>query len=343
MPVQDPKKVPSGLSFAPPAGVPDPAPLVGVAYRLDRPLSGNFRVRDFASRTSAEDGAGYAHYARIAPALVDAVSRVAGISDVPVDVVLGYVHPAMTEERAKLGGADRALDWHVAGLAADIRPRSGRPLDLARNVLHALGTGIGIGLLRDGVHIDLRRDPSAWAEAGAEIDGDAFAKWVEQVMAEDQRAGQTRAERGVEPAGGAAQARAEMPLASAAFSVTGPDVYASGADEPPVFYVEFAADTACRVEVAGSEDRLGSEDGQSVRSEELRPPSLKQGRVLAYAPGGMGSPARWEQPLLPRGRRRVRRGRADAGRRRGANGGELAAVEEQAGTATPGRRPGGSS
>ncbi len=279
LPVQDPKKVPCGSNFAPPAGVPDPAPLVSVAYRLDRPLSGNFRVRDFASRTVAEDGAGYAHYARIAPALVDAVSRVAGISDVPVDVVLGYVHPAMAEDDARLGGADRGLNWHVAGLAADIRPRSGRPLDLARNVLHALGSGIGIGLLRDGVHIDLRRDPAAWAEAGAEVNGDAFAKWVEQVMAEDQRVGQARRERSAEPVDGTAQARAEMPLASEAFSVTGPDVYASGADEPPVFYVEFAADTACRVEVAGSEDRLGSEDKQFVWSEELRPPSLKQGRV----------------------------------------------------------------
>ncbi|WP_052389911.1 S8 family serine peptidase [Belnapia moabensis] len=292
MAVQNPKKVRGGLSYEAPPEIPGAAPLVGVAYRLDRPLCTSFRVRDFASPLSdADDEKGevfaYADYARIAPALVEALRKITSRTRMPIEIMTGYLHPALAAERAQLGKGGQALAWHVAGLAVDIRGRGERPLDLAQYVLQALGSsGIGIGLLPDGIHIDLRAGDAAWAEPGAEMDSASFVKWVGQVMVETGGGGLLRDERDVGPADTEArmQGRAEMPLSAASFSVVGPDVYPAGAIEPPVFYIEFTEQDACQVEVATSQDQLGSETKQSIRSDVLRQSELKEGTSWRLPP-----------------------------------------------------------
>jgi subtilisin family serine protease len=274
LPLADPSTAGKGIDYAEPAGVAGAAPLVTVAYRLDRPLSAAFRVRDFASRLDAEDAreVAYADHARIAPALVEAVRRVAAEARPAVAVTAGYLHPSLAAEWAGAGRGGQGLEWHVAGLAADLRASGGRPLDLARRVLETLGGEIGLGLLPDGVHLDLRPGAAAWAEPGAELDSNAFEDWVREVLREAE--GVSRREAG-ERTAGTAVARAVLPLPGAGFAVTGPDAHPQDAPEPPAFLVEFTGSEACRIEVATAEELLGTQEAAAgrvtIRSEPLRP------------------------------------------------------------------------
>jgi uncharacterized protein YcbK (DUF882 family) len=147
-------------------------PLADLRGRFDQRLSDHFVAREFAARRVGSRRS-RVPYARISVALVEGLEAVRGALGRPVEIVEAYRYPALNRARR---GAPRSQ--HLTGRAAVIRCAGVGPLDVASAVLDRLGPHIGLGLRRDGVHVDLRGAQSLWVEDGAPLGRPRFRLWV---------------------------------------------------------------------------------------------------------------------------------------------------------------------
>lgn len=154
----------------------DPVPLVEVGDRLDEHLSRSFRVRDLAAPRLIDHDE-KVRYARLDPQLVEALQLIRDRLHAPVVVTSGYRYAVLDDREDPTGASDRQ---HLTGRAADIASPRLSPIQLARVVLDAIGCDIGIGLLRNAVHLDLRGHRATWTRPGASMDAEAFGEWVAQ-------------------------------------------------------------------------------------------------------------------------------------------------------------------
>lgn len=144
-------------------------PVIDVASRLTEKLSTNFTVGELA----ATDGA---RYARISPELVAGLQRLRARIGAPISINSGYRHPKLN---GMVGGASKSR--HIAGQAADVRCSIMSPLELARLALDEFGCNIGIGLGKNGIHIDVRGTLAIWVYEGAELSEPEFDAWVREI------------------------------------------------------------------------------------------------------------------------------------------------------------------
>lgn len=131
-------------------------PLIDVAGKSFSRLSTNFRVSEFTPRN--------ARLARISPDLVEGLQAIRSALGSGLEVVRGYTPPPGQ------GGED----WHVTGLAAQVRAARATPLQLADLALRHVGPRASLGLGRDWLSVDFRPVPVLWAEAGAAMDTAGF-------------------------------------------------------------------------------------------------------------------------------------------------------------------------
>ncbi|CAN5537510.1 hypothetical protein BH23BAC4_BH23BAC4_14330 [soil metagenome] len=145
-------------------------PLRFVAERLEEPLGGGFRVRDFASRDGAP-------YARISGDLVRGLSRMRAQAGGALFVISGYRHRHYNE-RAEVGGVPGS--YHVAGMAADVWSPNKSSLQLAALALQTYGSSVGLGLGANSLHIDVRGRLATWTYEGAPLTSAQFEVWVRE-------------------------------------------------------------------------------------------------------------------------------------------------------------------
>jgi hypothetical protein len=143
-------------------------PLRFVGERLDEPLGGGFKVRDFASRDGAP-------YARISSDLVRGLSQMRAQTGGALFVISGYRHRHYNE-RAEVGGVPGS--FHVAGTAADVWSPNQSSLQLAALALRTFGPTVGLGLGANSLHIDIRGRLATWTYDGAPLSSQQFEVWV---------------------------------------------------------------------------------------------------------------------------------------------------------------------
>lgn len=142
-------------------------PLLRVRGYEDTSVSAHFFVRDFATRDGAP-------FARIDPDLVAGLERMRAIAG-PLQVISGYRHPRYNA-LPSVGGARSSR--HQTGQAADVWSATESSVTLARAAVIAMGCGIGVGLGRNTVHVDVRGYLSTWTYPGAPLSRYAFDRWV---------------------------------------------------------------------------------------------------------------------------------------------------------------------
>lgn len=201
-------------------------PLIEVRDRLDDRLSANFLVRELAARRVDARGE-FAAYARISPQLVAGLQAMRAELGVAVSVNSCYRYPALNED---VDGAGQSQ--HQAGRAADIRAAGVTPLELAACALRNLGTGIGLGLGRNSLHVDVRGQTTSWVYEGAALSEAEFDAWVRTNAASRSRSERVRSE-------GLERGRP---------SITGPTT-ASAGGPPPTFSIDPGAAPYFGVEV----------------------------------------------------------------------------------------------
>ncbi len=152
-----------GIDYVDPLAV--GVPLLQVSGYQNLNISPHFQVRDF----STHDGA---PYARISPNLVMGLERVFENSG-PIRIISGYRHKRYN---ASVKGASESR--HMAGQAADIWSPTKSSLYLARRVVDAMGCGIGLGLGRNTIHVDVRGTLATWTYPGAPLSEQAFDNWI---------------------------------------------------------------------------------------------------------------------------------------------------------------------
>lgn len=163
--IQGKSAVVGGINYSDPTGV--GLPLLRVGGFEEYRLSEHFFVRDFATRDGAP-------FARIA------IDLVAGLENLrarigPVTVISGYRHPHYNA-RADVGGA--RYSRHQSGQAADVWSQTRTSTDIAYAAIQTMGCGIGLGLGRNTVHIDVRGYLSTWTYPGAPLRESEFDRWI---------------------------------------------------------------------------------------------------------------------------------------------------------------------
>jgi hypothetical protein len=161
--LESPSVVFGGVSYADPARA--GLPLLRVAGYEEAPLSPSFRVGDFAARDGAP-------LARISPRLVQGLERLQAAAG-PLVILSGYRHPA---HNARVRGS--RVSQHMAGQAADIWAPNRSSTELARRAVEAFGCGVGLGLGRNTLHVDVRGHLATWTYPGAPMSEWAFDFWV---------------------------------------------------------------------------------------------------------------------------------------------------------------------
>lgn len=113
-------------------------------------LSNNFKVSEFACKDGSD-------VIFIAPELVNVLQKIRDHFGKPVNINSAYRTPTYN---AKVNGATHSQ--HLYGTAADIRINGVAPKDVATYAESLLsGTG-GIGIYKNFVHVDVRRNKSRW-------------------------------------------------------------------------------------------------------------------------------------------------------------------------------------
>jgi len=222
-----------GVDYSDPVGN-GAVPLIEVRGRREENLTRNFKVKELAARDRAK-------FARISVDLVTGLQRIRDRLGAAITVNSGYRHPALN---AEVDGVDQSQ--HIAGRAADIRTSAMRPLELAQIALEELGCDIGIGLGRNGIHVDLRGQLASWGYEGAELTEREFDQWVGNTCQQLSKWRSLRRE----------FADRVVP------TITGPEQYHKR-NEAPTFYLHPGLNAYFAVEVA-THPRLflGQEQGQ---------------------------------------------------------------------------------
>lgn len=115
-------------------------------------LSNNFKVSEFACKDGSD-------VIFIAPELVDVLQKIRDHFGKPVNINSGY---RTNFHNNRIGGAKQSQ--HLYGTAADIYISGVSPEDIAAYSETLLsGTG-GIGIYKNFVHVDVRRNKSRWNE-----------------------------------------------------------------------------------------------------------------------------------------------------------------------------------
>lgn len=154
-----------GVSYYDPVGV--GLPLLRVRGFEASPVSAHFTVADFATRDGAP-------YARISTDLVTGLERMRSLLG-PLTVISGYRHPQYNA-LPSVGGA--RYSRHQAGQAADVWSPTRSSLEIAVSAIQAMGCGIGLGLGRNTVHVDVRGYLKTWTYPGAPLGDGAFHRWI---------------------------------------------------------------------------------------------------------------------------------------------------------------------
>jgi hypothetical protein len=136
-----------------------------------------FRVREFV-RSSAAGEVRFFRYARIDPALTEALQRLRTRIGQPMTVSSGYRYPSLN---TAVGGVEDSR--HLVGQAADINCSGLSAIDLARHALEELGATIGIGLGTNYIHVDVRGNLATWTYEGATMSAAEFRTWANQIVA----------------------------------------------------------------------------------------------------------------------------------------------------------------
>ena len=157
-----------GINYTDPVGA--ALPLLRARGYERVPISARFTVGDFATRDGAP-------YLRVAPDLVSGLERMWTLLG-PVTVVSGYRHPQYNALRS-VGGA--RYSRHQAGQAADVWSPTRSSLEIAHAALQAMGCGVGLGLGRNTVHVDVRGYLTTWTYPGAPVSATVFDHWVRQL------------------------------------------------------------------------------------------------------------------------------------------------------------------
>lgn len=113
-------------------------------------LSDNFKVREF----SCNDGSDVVF---VAPALVEVLQKIRNHFGKALYINSGYRTPSYNK---KVGGT--TYSQHLYGTAADIRISGVSPKDIASYAETLLPNSGGIGIYKDFVHVDVRKDKSRW-------------------------------------------------------------------------------------------------------------------------------------------------------------------------------------
>lgn len=113
-------------------------------------LSDNFKVQEFA----CNDGSDVVF---VAPSLVEILQKIRSHFAKPVIINSGYRTPSYNK---KVDGA--TYSQHLYGTAADIRIKGVSPKDIASYAETLLPNSGGIGIYKNFVHVDVRKDKSRW-------------------------------------------------------------------------------------------------------------------------------------------------------------------------------------
>lgn len=154
-----------GINYSDPTGV--GLPLLRAGGFMENRISEHFLVKDFATRD-------FAPYMRVAVSLVAGLERLRNEVG-PIEVISGYRHPRYNA-RADVGGA--RYSRHQAGQAADVFSTTRSSIELAHAAIRTMGCGIGLGLGRNTIHVDVRGYLSTWTYPGAPLREAVFDRWV---------------------------------------------------------------------------------------------------------------------------------------------------------------------
>ncbi len=145
-------------------------PLIEVRGREQTSLSTNFTLRELAAPG--------ARYARVAPALVQALQAVRERLGRPLKIDSAYRYPALN---ASLGGDSNSE--HLTGRAAVVRGVSSSvsPEDVARAALESIPDAFSLGLGASSVYIDVAGRSELWTYDGASMTDEEFASWAQGI------------------------------------------------------------------------------------------------------------------------------------------------------------------
>ena len=120
------------------------------AKQGDEKLSANFKVKEFA----CNDGSDVVF---VSPALVDVLQKIRNHFGKSVIINSGY---RTVTYNKKVGGA--TYSQHLYGTAADIRISGVSPKQIAQYAETLLPNTGGIGIYKNFVHVDVRKNRSRW-------------------------------------------------------------------------------------------------------------------------------------------------------------------------------------
>lgn len=212
-------------------------PLIEVRGRESEKLSANLLVKELMAKT---------RYARIAPALVEALQAVRTKLGKALTVESGYRNPALN---AALNGDPQSE--HLAGRAAVVRAAGVAPIDVAKAALESIDGDIGLGLGPTSVHIDVGGSFSTWVYDGAAMSDDQFASWARGLRA-------SRSTRSDE--------RLQEVSTRGLPTIDGPELLGR-ADPPPSFRINQGLNPYYAVEIA-TDWRLFDKYGRAERNDD---------------------------------------------------------------------------
>ena len=154
-----------GIDYSDPTGVGHP--LLRAGGYEDYRISAHFTVRDFQTHDDAP-------YMRVSSGLVAGLESMRALTG-PIKVISGYRHPHYNRRR-DVGGA--RYSRHQSGQAADVWSDSQGTIQLAEAAIRAMGCGIGLGLGKNTIHVDVRGYLSTWTYPGAPLSERVFDAWI---------------------------------------------------------------------------------------------------------------------------------------------------------------------
>lgn len=119
-------------------------------YDGNTKLSANFKVKEFACKDGSDP-------IFVSDELVQVLQAIRSRFGRAVNITSAYRTVAHNK---KEGGA--AYSQHLYGMAADIKVSGIKPADVARFAETLLPTSGGIGVYKNFVHVDVRKDKARW-------------------------------------------------------------------------------------------------------------------------------------------------------------------------------------
>jgi len=114
----------------------------------DKKLSAHFKVREFACKDGSNN-------VIIEDDLIELLEAIRCAILKPIEVVSGYRTKSYNQ---KCGGAENS--FHIKGMAADIKAAGISPTKLG--IWAAMCGATGVGIYKDWVHIDVRKERYVW-------------------------------------------------------------------------------------------------------------------------------------------------------------------------------------